>query len=235
MGVWEQKTWGEIGNDYPEQLTNFTRRMDQWQVEGAESAAIVRDRMLGAIRAIAAENEGKTVAAFSHGCALRILLGTLEGYSLAQLGDTAHGDNTAVSLLEIADDKIRVVFRDDNAHVTETSAFSSQDWWSRPNGIQPGLYFRPADEKTDAQLLAAAGASGTEKPTLCALLEGKAIGILQLDPTREEGTGCGWLTAYYIAPDFRQRGYGIQLLGQAVQFYRPRERLRLALPEGAAA
>lgn len=44
---------------------------------------------------MAAENDGKTVAVFSHGAAMRMVLGTLNGLSLADVGETPHGDNTA--------------------------------------------------------------------------------------------------------------------------------------------
>ncbi|MEG1918194.1 MAG: bifunctional histidine phosphatase family protein/GNAT family N-acetyltransferase, partial [Oscillospiraceae bacterium] len=238
MGVWEQKTWGEIEQDEPEALTRFTRRLDLWQVEGSETAAIVRDRMVAALRDIAAQNPGKTVAAFSHGAALRILLGTLQGFSLEQLGDTPHGDNTAVSRIEAEGDSLRVVYRDDNSHVAKKlSTFAAQTWWKHENAIEPGLYFRPLALPEQQDWLLSRDEEGRPleevaiRPTLCAWLEGTPMGILQLYPEKEAESGNGWISIYYMTPETRNHGYGIQLLGQAVRLYRPmgRKRLRIAL------
>lgn len=113
LGVWEQKSWGEIQRMDRQMYIDFNKRPDLWHVEGAETFAQVRDRMLSAIRQIAEENPGGTVAATSHGAALRTLLGTLQGMSLEEIGRTGHGDNTAVSLLEVEGERIRVIFRDE--------------------------------------------------------------------------------------------------------------------------
>ena len=40
------------------------------------------------------------MAIFSHGAAMRIVLGTLQGLSLLEIGDTPFGDNTSVARLE---------------------------------------------------------------------------------------------------------------------------------------
>ena len=77
VGVWEQKTWGEIARRDPEQLEDFNRRLHLWHVEGAETPQAVQARMLAAVREIAAANDGRTVAVFSHGCAIRLTLACL--------------------------------------------------------------------------------------------------------------------------------------------------------------
>ena len=63
---------------------------------GGETARQVLDRFLPALTKIAKENDGKTVAVFSHGAALRMVLGTLEGYPLSELGSTPHGDKMCI-------------------------------------------------------------------------------------------------------------------------------------------
>ena len=69
VGVWEEKTWGEIARQDPAQLENFNHRLHLWHVEGAETPQAVQTRLLAAVRDIAAANDGKTAAVFSHGCA----------------------------------------------------------------------------------------------------------------------------------------------------------------------
>lgn len=223
MGVWEQMSWGEIERCDQEQLTNFTRRLDLWHVEQAETPVQVRDRMLRAVREIAAENPGKTVAAFSHGAALRTLLGFLQGYSLKELGQTPHGDNTAVSLLEVEGDDIRVVFRDDNSHIREKlSTFAGQAWWKRPNAIEPGLAFdRLSLEQQECLAKEYHFTPSEEQTVLLACLEGEPVGLIQLDTNRSAEKKQGWISSYAMLPQWRKHGYGIQLLGQAVKLFRP--------------
>ena len=223
MGVWEQMSWGEIEHSDPEQLTNFTRRLDLWHVEGAETPQQVLERMLGAVREIAAENPGRTVAAFSHGAALRTLLGALQGYSMEEIGQTPHGDNTAVSLLEVEGDDIRVVFRDDNSHIQEKlSTFAGQAWWKRPNAIEPGLAFDCLSQEKQKRLAKEYCFTPSEELTaLLARLEGEPVGLIQLDTDRSADKKQGWIRHCIMLPQWRKHGYGVQLLGQAVKLYRP--------------
>lgn len=38
VGVWEQRSWGEIYRRWPEEMDHFSHRPDLWQLEGAEDA-----------------------------------------------------------------------------------------------------------------------------------------------------------------------------------------------------
>lgn len=254
VGSWEQKTWGEIARTDPEQMSNFSHHLDRWRVEGAETPEQLRDRMLAAVREIAAENDGKTVAVFSHGCAIRTLLATIQGYDISQIGETPLGSNTAVSLLEAEGSELRVVFRDDVSHLTEE--ITRKRTGRQPRPLDPGLYFEPValPERRDWLLEMAARAwtdsgetlpmnrealLGEDRLTLAgaALDSDAAQGLLQLDLQREAGRKRGWISLCYIDRDSRKLGYGVQLLGQAVEHFRPlgRETLCVALRPGAAA
>ena len=249
VGRWEGKTWGEIALDDSEQMLNFSKYLDRWHVPGAEMPEQVRDRMLAALREIAAANDGKTAAVFSHGCAIRILLATLQGFPIARIGETPHGDNTAVSRLEAAGGELRVIYRDDNSHLRQQlSTFAKQTWWKRPNALEPGLYFRPVrlPEETDwlQSCVREAWADSADtrpldealllreaalRPTLAAERETRPVGLIQFLPDKEAEAGRGWISLYCMERDFRAQGYGIQLLGQAVQYYRPLGRTTLCL------
>ena len=218
LGDWEQMTWNEIQRQDPEMYINFNKRPDLWQVHGAETLAQVRDRTLAGIRQIAAENPGGTVAAASHGAALRTLLGTLQGLSLEEIGGTKYGDNTAVSLLEVEGGDIRVVFRDDVSHVPKSaSTFRRQTWHKDANATEPGLWFR--DIRRDDHGRTADAMLGEEKV-------GRVSMELEPEVLR--------VTEYEIIPGLRGQHYGVQLLGQAVQFARSRSREKLALRCGRA-
>ncbi|MDE6998157.1 MAG: GNAT family N-acetyltransferase [Oscillospiraceae bacterium] len=217
LGVWEQMTWGEIQRMDKGMYVDFNMRPHLWHVEGAETFAQVRDRVLTGIRQIAAENPGGTVAAASHGAALRTLLGTLEGMSLEEIGQTGHGDNTAVSLLEADGDNIRVVFRDDASHLPAgISTFRRQSWHKDDAATEPGLWFRTVREDETGK-------------SAEALLDEDVAGRLSM----ETGPDALRITEYELVPGLRGQRYGVQLLGQAVQYARAkgREAVVLACPE----
>ena len=232
MGSWEGQTWQHITTHDPQQLYNFNRDLSQWKIKGGETAAQVRDRLIGALRAIAAENEGKTVAVVSHGAALRITLGTLQGLSLQELGQTPHGDNTAVSLVEADGDTMRVIFRDDNSHLTggDLSTLARQKWWKNRKMFDNGEDYGPLDESACKALGALGRKVSPGEEGVAVSMDGEIMGLVEF--AGQEGR-TGYIGQYWIAPAFRGQGLGLPPLGQAVQFYRGRgcDRLRLCCEE----
>ena len=250
VGEWEQKTWGDIARTDSEQLVNFNLHPEKWYVEGAETPRQVLDRVLAAVRQIAGENEGKTVAVVSHGYAIRLLLAHLEGYPLERLSETPVGGNTAVSLVEAENEQMRVVFRDDVSHLQTEAYLSGEKPRKRDSALEPGLCFAPLRLPEQADFLADCvaavwGESGkaatfdrarlladaAKRTTLVGYLGQRPVGLVQLGPER------GWISLACVEPDCRGRGFGVQLLGQAVQHTRAcggRE-LRLVLEGRSAA
>ncbi len=240
VGVWEQKTWGEIARRDPEQLEDFNRRLHLWHVEGAETPQAVQARMLAAVREIAAANDGRTVAVFSHGCAIRLTLAALQGIPLEELGRTPTGSNTAVSLLRAEGADIEVVYRDDARHLTDPACTRGLTLKKRANGLEPGLYFEPLPPELTEFPTACAGRTPdlpAGAAVLTGYLNGTPVGAVAFDEGREAAEGCGWIPLLAVAEPWRRRGYGVQLIGQAVMHYRPlgRDRLRLPAPETEAA
>ena len=224
VGVWEQRSWGEIYRRWPEEMEHFSYRPDLWRLEGAEEPRAARARVLAELRAIAGRHLGQTVAAFSHGYVLRMVLSHLQGIPLARLGETPTGDNTAVSLLEVEGDRMRVVFRDDNSHLKTPEFLAGERAPRRANALEPGLWFAPVqpEQAETARVLAetacgraddgglcAAGSPGRD--TLIGYLNEKPVGLVSVK------SASGHIEMLCVHPDYRRRGYGIQLLGQAVQ------------------
>ncbi len=206
VGAWEQRTWGDIAQSDPEQLENFRHHLHLWQVEGAETAAQVQKRMLETLRAIAEENPDRTVAVVSHGAAIRLALAALQGYSWEELGKTPHGDNTAVSLLEVEHGEMRVVFRDDNSHLTTPEYLAGEKVRKRSTALEPGLRFAPLALPEQAETALSLAESGwadsgrrepfsqehflrgaEERTTLLAYLEEEPVGLVQFGQNMHGG------------------------------------------------
>lgn len=237
VGVWEQRTWGDIIRTDGQQMEYFGVRPDLWQVEGAERPAAVQDRAMAALREIAGENPGRTAAVFSHGYVIRLVLAALQGFSIDQLAKTPVGDNTAVSLLEAdASGNLRVVFRDDNSHLQTPEFLAGEKVRKRANGLEPGLYFEPLRLPEQAEFFRALSGGMDQPPetALAGYLREEPVGLVAFGGL--EGRA-GRITLAVIREDCRRRGFGVQLIGQAVQHWRPlgAEALRLTLPAGSKA
>lgn len=233
VGAWEQRTWGDIARTDAVQMENFGRHPDLWHVEGAETPRQVLDRAMEALQTISAENGGKTAAVFSHGYVIRLLLAALQGFTLEQLAETPVGDNTAVSLLETGEDGVlQVVFRDDNSHLQTPEFLAGEKVRRRASGLEPGLFFQPLRLPEQRDLLKRFSGRETDPgDALVGYLGEEPVGFVAFGP--QEGNA-GRISMAFIREDCRKRGFGVQLIGQAVRHWRPlgAERLRLVLPSG---
>lgn len=207
MGEWEQLTWGEVARRDAAMYHNFNNSPDLFHAPGAEDFTAVRDRMLAALRCIADKHPGGTVAAVSHGAALRVLLGTLQGLSLQEIGATPYGDNTAVSLVEIENGEMRLVYRDDASHVPVKNKVHRHGVQGKEGytvvATQPGLWFAPIEE-------------GRGILTLEARLGEELVGHTGFR-TEENALR---ITRMELLPAWRGQRYSVQLLGQAVKYAR---------------
>ena len=224
IGVWEGRTWQELAMTEPEELYRFNRDMARWHVEGAETVTQVLDRFIPALRQIGEQYDGKTVAIFSHGTALRLVLGILQGLTMEEINQTRHADNTAVSFLTFESGQFHVIFRDNNSHLLseELSTLARQTWWKDKRMSERGEYYEPMTA-ADRRELRCCGAVVPEGGEVIAVhYDDRVIGGLQLLP---DGI-IGW---HWLRPDYRGKGLGVPPLGQAIQYYRARgmETLRL--------
>ncbi len=252
VGKWEQCTWGDIYRDDLEQMRLFSTDPARWSIEGGEDPRALLRRVKAEVERIAAENEGRTVALFSHGYAIRVLLATLQGYAMEEIGKSPTGDNTAVSLLRMGEKGLEVVFRDDNSHLKTEEYLANEKPFRRSNALEPGLRFEPlhlpeqadfltqtvsalwqesGEQRTFDSRVLLAGAEN--RTTLVGYSFHEAVGLIQLAVEEK----IGWITLLGVQKPLRERGYGIQLIGQAVMHTRDAggEFLRVALPAGGMA
>ena len=259
MGVWEGEPWGNITYRWPEQMYLFNNEPERWFVPGCESFGKVQERMTKVILELAAKHEGGTIAAVSHGMAIKIFLMGAMGVHSGEGEPMLHGDNTAVSLLEVEDGRISVKYYNDNSHLGEgLSTFAQQRWWRDTKKDDPtSLRFEPLDPQNpgDAEfytrcyadswavahgssagfvprvyLASARSHSAKDRDCLMKVMYGeRPVGVLELDPRRGRDEGCGWISLLYLVPEFRGKGYGVQLIGCAAAYFADRGRSAVRL------
>ena len=259
LGVWEGEPWGNITYRWPEQMYLFNNEPERWFVPGCESFGEVQERMTKVILELAAKHEGGTIAAVSHGMAIKIFLMGAMGVHSGEGEPMLHGDNTAVSLLEVEDGRISVKYYNDNSHLGEgLSTFAQQRWWRDTKKDDPtSLRFEPLDPQNpgDAEfytrcyadswavahgssagfvprvyLASARSHSAKDRDCLMKVMYGeRPVGVLELDPRRGRDEGCGWISLLYLVPEFRGKGYGVQLIGCAAAYFADRGRSAVRL------
>ena len=231
LGVWEDRPFGELSQEEPEQLRDFTDRPDRWRAEGAETFRECTDRFLAALRALAEAHTGESIAVVTHGMALRAAL-----QALFPDHPAGHSDNTAVTHLTW-DGTFHLDYSDDNSHLSEEiSTLARQRWWrTSARGGDRNLWFLPFEGEIDWYLRLADDAVPVAPMAAIffAMLGKEPVGLLQLDPQAGQEDGAGTVDYLGLAPKYRGQGLGAQLVGCAVSYYRGlgRETLRLNLPE----
>lgn len=258
VGDWEDAPFAEVVRRDPQQFVLFNGNDPAFHCPGSETFSQVRERASNAILSIARENPGKTVAVFSHGVAIRNALASFLGYSVQETNEKVpHGDNTAVALLEVENGRVHVAYYNDNSHLSEElSTFARQQWWRKNGAIEDAnLWYRPLDMERDSRfydqareeawitihgsmlhfdgegfLRDARDQARYDKRSVIQVMQGdRPAGILQLNLRREAEKGVGSIPFFYMLPEFRGKGLGVQLLGQAVSVYRPLGRKYLRL------
>lgn len=250
LGIWEDTPWGNLARDWPEQMEYFSKDPERFRVEGCEEFSRVVDRIEQALLAIAAENEGRTAAVFSHGMAIRGLICRLKGIPSREIRRIPHGDNTAVAELRAEEGRLFLDSYNDNCHLDGgCSTFARQAWWRHPDGGREdfdNVLFEPVhlpEEKElylrcyEATWLRSHGDlrgfspsvylqtarlhSAANEQMLVKMLRGERFaGLVELDPQRGREHRAGWISLIYVEPEYRSRRLGIQLLGHAVSLAR---------------
>ncbi|MDD3164718.1 MAG: bifunctional histidine phosphatase family protein/GNAT family N-acetyltransferase [Oscillospiraceae bacterium] len=246
MGVWEDVPFGEVGEKWPEQLNQFDTAPTAWSVEGAERYPDYADRFIAAMTESAEANPGKTIAIVSHGSVIRgMQMRLFIGTEHPEL--TGHCDNTGVTLLEYDNGVYRMIYKNDNSHLEESiSTLAQQNWWKQDGKKRDhNLWYQPVGDdwrryiafRQEAWELIYGNLDGfsgeafwhdasrcAENRPEClvfAMLGNQIAGLLQLDLQRKADRNAGYIPFFYLCPDFRCRGFGVQMVGHAISVCRP--------------
>ncbi len=246
--------YGELIYHHPALYDAFFSYSPQWAPEGGETFQQVARRVTSAFFQVAATHSGETVAIFSHAMAIHCLQSALRGKHPGLVTDLPLGENTSVSCYEVRGSRFRILFENDASHLTAelTSARLREG-----RGTPPLVWFRPMDlhRREEAQFYCSARQDAWQtlhgslrgfdghgflseareqlqwdpRALQQVMLRGRTVGLLQLATLQDVRDGAGYIPFFYLRPDYRRQGIGIQLLGQAVSVYRPMGRKFLRL------
>ena len=258
MGRWEDQCWGWAARFDGEQYDRLNQDPATWQVPGCERYADSLSRMRAALGEIAKKHPNGRVAVVSHGSAIRILLADLLGYPSHEIRRVPYCDNTAVARVTAGPEGLTLHEYNDNAHLPAAlSAFHRDTWWQSEDARDGrDLYFLPMDVRsasggetylrryretwiashgTDLGFtgiyLEKARASAAQDPwTVMEVWESdRPVGMLELAPRQGAAEGAGHIALLFLEESWRRRGLGVQLLGQAISYYRGKGRRYLRL------
>ncbi len=264
MGIYEDATFGDLAYHHPEESKLFYTCSRQWTVSGGESFQQVADRVTASFLRIARDHPDQTVAIFTHGTAIRCLLSALRGKHPADTPELGHCENTGVSCIEMDGDRFRILFENDASHLPEEISTVALQRRQMERGPLPQVWFRLLDMDTEANLYYEARKEAWQdihgslhnfdgpgflneareqweldhRAVQLVMLEDRPIGLLHLATQRFAPEEVGYVPFVYLMPDWRRKGIGVQLIGQAVCTYRAMGRRCLRLrcaPDNAVA
>ncbi len=257
MGQWEDTTWGYQGHFSHDQLRQFNVLNPHWKAPGGESRVELGERVFRAIRRIAQAHPDQTVAVVSHGTAIQQFTALARELPPERWCEIPHTDNTSVSCFTWDGEKFTMCWEGDNSHLDENnSTLAHQNWWKGLEAERDiNLWYRPIDWETERDLYIAARSDAwhnthvngpafephgflrdarehlSQSPWAVSMaFDGDDwVGIVQMDARRYSEDNAGYVPFCYIDYQRRDQNLGIQLIGQAVSYFRPmgRDKLRL--------
>lgn len=131
-GGFQGKKWSDLPLLYPQEFHDWKENQENFQSPDGESMKDVYNRMTGAMNKIISENQNKTVAVISHGCAIKTYQCYLMGKSLSYMSQIGWADNTSVSEIVFDDDlKPDIIYLNDSTHLSEENSTLKYSQWCR--------------------------------------------------------------------------------------------------------
>lgn len=104
-GKWEGLTYDQLLEKYPEEYPVFVNDIGNAYCEDGESIASMSERIVREFFRIVKENDGKTVAVFTHACPIRELMCILNRRPLSDMKDIKWVGNASTTLVECDGDR----------------------------------------------------------------------------------------------------------------------------------
>lgn len=248
VGPWEGRFFGNISYVQPKEIELFMHSPGDWKIEGAETLADVTERAYPALVEIAEKHAGQTVAVVSHGITIRCLLSQILNRPLSGQEPVPIAKNTAVTKLIYENGTFSAEYIADASHVAHLMVTD----WIANDGLRDTPFCPETDLDLYKQCYADAWSNAhngdlshfsADSYAASALAHLHAhpdsvrkfytgeefVGLIDMDPAHGKDSGYGWISFLYLVPQYRNKGYGIQLLGRAVVLYRKLGRTSLRL------
>ena len=247
IGPWERKFFGNVMHDHPVVGRQFIFDPENFYLEGAETYGQVRERALEGLTRICTGSEAKIIAVFTHGVAIRCIMSGITGIPLNDVTNLPIFKNTAVSKLLWDGETFAVCYMNDYSHLSQ----ADQTAWSivrdiRDECFRPGIdriYYETCyadswmsvhgsleDYSAAVYYNAALRHHAAHPGAVMRLYQlEEPVGLIDLDTERGAEEDIGWVSLLYLKDSYRNKGYGIQLLGRAEMLYEDLGRNRLQL------
>ncbi|MBO5051034.1 MAG: histidine phosphatase family protein [Clostridia bacterium] len=117
VGNWQGRPFDEVAAKEPALYASYHAAPGLFTFPGGESFAALAARGARAFAAMAAENEGKTVAVATHGGLIRTLCCTWQGWPLSRYGELAPFSNTSLTVIRYDGGQVELLRVNDTAHL----------------------------------------------------------------------------------------------------------------------
>lgn len=129
-GDWEDLTWGELADRWPEEYDTWENRPHKHQMPGGESMTTFQKRLIDEVMYIINKNIGKNICIVTHGTAIRALICFFRSCTLEEMTNVAWCDNTALTILDYEDGKFSTITEGDATHLgSDYGTIVNQKWW----------------------------------------------------------------------------------------------------------
>jgi broad specificity phosphatase PhoE len=129
-GEWEDVPWDVLPEKFAESYKVWLNTPHLLQLPGGESMMGFSERLWKAVMEIVGLHRGESIGIVTHGTAIRVLMCLFKSLPLEKLNEVKWCDNTAISIIEVADDNsIKIISEGDNSHLGEYGTIEKQKWW----------------------------------------------------------------------------------------------------------
>lgn len=108
-GKWENMCFDDIRTNFPESYNLWLEDIGNSHPDGGESPEMLLERVKAAVKDIAASNDGKSVAVFTHATVIRTFFNYAYGNRSENLKDLKWASNASVSSLSVDNGDYRVL------------------------------------------------------------------------------------------------------------------------------
>ena len=108
-GEWEGTSFDELPVLYPEEYARWREDVGNAGCNGGESVAELMERIVTNVERIVKENEGKTIAIFTHATPIRVIKTAWDGLALDDMKNVPWASNASVTRAEYSDGKFKIV------------------------------------------------------------------------------------------------------------------------------